>query len=870
MRYKTRAAVTRPFFTALLALYLLSGASGRDLRAQENLPESVQAPLPQSGLPQIPPLGEPIPAGPSGLPETEPVQPAFYDLPLAPAGMGAEAWYYEAKKLEQSGIQDPVSARSADFMYRLAFYFGEKAAAKEAGKSLVLLSLKAGAFDAAKAFALEWLDFFGPDWEIHKTLITASTSSGDFDTVLKTVAAVRLSLPSTAKTKASELAYYEYSAKAALGDFSWSKGALAYLNAYSIDSWGAKILRLAAALPDLAGEDKEIGLMRADYLEKQYSSAVLHAKAAAQTLHARGSARFLISEAGKSFINAGSANEGIDFFLAYFPEAQSQAAPVGDSPAAEAPVEDLPASGAPATGDLPDIVFASLSARGSEERLWVAAYYLARLWQSAGKEREAAILFLALTDNAPSGGDADGALWYWLDITMRRIAASDTDDSGGKRPLEFAALVEASIHWKNPAYFDDIVESFDRNLMREKSWNDVVSLLTLVGAKVSPGIRTRLTYQAGRLVEEKLASPGAVESSADAPRGYFEKILADPGAEEYYRTMSAWRLGAAPLFLTAMPDLSRNLELAAASAATKVAAPAPGGDAPGGDAPGSSNGNGVQAGLSLIKNYLLYDLDELASSLAMNYLGSLDKSVIASLAFELSAESQHYAALRLARDAIARGSGSQYPDLYGLMYPKAWQTIVADAAAIPSIPEALAYGIIRSESVFDPKAVSYAGAVGLTQLMPATAAETARGLKMIDYSLTDPGDNLKIGLTYYSYMLARFGGRPMRAMFAYNAGPSRMAVWARESGELPDDLLLETLHLAQPRQYAKNIIQATLAYGKIHYGIDARVLLDYLVYAKPIESALRNADQQSATSAAEANVDPGSGADGIPGDDVTL
>jgi len=843
MRNRMRAAVVRRFFAVILVLYLLPGVSGRDLRAQEALPEGTLPPLPQSDLPQTPPLGEPIPAEPSGSPESEPVQPVFHDLPLASTGMGAEAWYYEAKKLEQSGIQDPVSAQSADFMYRLAFYFGEKAAAKEAGKSLMLLSSKAGAFDAAKAFALEWLDFFGPDWEIYKTLITASITLGDSGSVLKAVAAVRTSLPSTAKTRANELAYYEYSSKAALGDFSWSKGALAYLKAYSIDSWGAKILRLAAALPELAGEDREIGLMRADYLEKQYSLAVLHAKAAAQTLHASGSARFLISEAGKSFINAGSAGEGIDFFLAFFPEIQGQGTPTADLPPAEAPAADLSTAEAQTTGDLPDMVFASLSARGSEERLWVAAYYLARLWLSAGREREAAILFLALTDNAPSGGDADGALWYWLDITMRRIAAGDTDDSGGKRPLEFAALVEASIHWKNPAYFDDIIESFDRNLMKEKSWNDVVSLLTLVGARVSPGIRTRLVYQAGRLVEEKLASPGAAESPADAPRGYFEKILADPEAEEYYRTMSAWRLGMAPPYLAAMPDLSRNLQvLAATSAATSAAALVP----------GVSNGNGVQAGLSLIKNYLLYDLDELASSLAMNYLGSLDKSVIAGLAFELSAEGQHYAALRLARDAIARGSGSQYPDLYGLMYPKAWQTIVADAAAIPSIPEALAYGIIRSESVFDPKAVSYAGAVGLTQLMPSTAAETARGLKMPDYSLTDPDDNLKIGLTYYSYMLARFGGRPMRAMFAYNAGPSRMMIWARESGELPDDLLLETLHLAQPRQYAKNIIQATLAYGKIHYGIEARVLLDYLVFAKPIESAPKNADLQTATAAADA------------------
>lgn len=83
-------------------------------------------------------------------------------------------------------------------------------------------------------------------------------------------------------------------------------------------------------------------------------------------------------------------------------------------------------------------------------------------------------------------------------------------------------------------------------------------------------------------------------------------------------------------------------------------------------------------------------------------------------------------------------------------------------------------------------------------------------------------------------MLDRFGKKPMRAMFAYNAGPGRMTTWNKEWGELPDDILLETLHLAQPRQYAKNIIQASLAYGKIHYDIDALSMLDYLVDAKPL------------------------------------
>jgi hypothetical protein len=97
-------------------------------------------------------------------------------------------------------------------------------------------------------------------------------------------------------------------------------------------------------------------------------------------------------------------------------------------------------------------------------------------------------------------------------------------------------------------------------------------------------------------------------------------------------------------------------------------------------------------------------------------------------------------------------------------------------------------------------------------------------------------------------MLARFGRKPMRAMFAYNAGPGRMTTWNKESGELPDDILLDAIHLAQPRQYAKNIIQATLAYAKIHYGIDPLAMLDYLVEGSPLAAPIAAAQAANSES----------------------
>lgn len=820
------ATARRALLLAMALLLAPLGVSAQDLTESPNATEAPAAATPDASAEQA---AAPAPAEP--LPAAEP-SPLVLDLPPAQGAMGAEAWYYEAKKLEQSAGAgaDEIAQRSIDFMYSLAFHFGEKAAAKEAGKTLLLRLEKRPDATAHRRAASQWLDYFGPDWDIYKSLIAPALAAGDNAFALETAATLRAVAPSIAKAKAAELAWYEYSARAASGDYSWLPAALAAAKAATLDTWASKTLRLAAAAPDIDAATREMLLLRADYRDKDYGKAALHAAGAAPLILAKGAPRVLVSEAGKAFISAGAAADGAAFMMAFFPEVGGG----GPSAAPAAPADPA---------DLPDAVSSALAARGRDENAWVAAFYVGRLWMSSGREREAAILFLALADMAPSDSDADSALWYWLDITMRRIAAEDIASfeaatqppaldpvaaiATAKRSLELGALLEASTKWKNPAYFSDIVEAYDRTLLREKAWNEVLALNVLIGDRIPSSTKTRLLYQSGRLIEEGLAAAQPAEIPAkDSAASYFRKIAESPKVEEYYKTMASWRLGLDPPYLDAMPSLSAKAAAAQAQQAVAASLAA---------ANGTSNGNGVQSALSLIRNYLLYGLDEMASSLALNYIGSLDVNVIAGLAFDLSAEGQHHAALRLARDALNRGAGAMYPELYCLVYPKAWNDIIARGAAIPKIPEALAYGIIRSESVFDPKAVSYAGAVGLTQLMPATAAETAKGLKMSGYSLTDPADNVKIGLTYYSYMLSRFGGKPMRAMFAYNAGPSRMAAWARESGDLPDDLLLEAISIEQPRQYAKNILQASLAFGKIHYGIEPKAMLGYLVNGQPLE-----------------------------------
>lgn len=97
-----------------------------------------------------------------------------------------------------------------------------------------------------------------------------------------------------------------------------------------------------------------------------------------------------------------------------------------------------------------------------------------------------------------------------------------------------------------------------------------------------------------------------------------------------------------------------------------------------------------------------------------------------------------------------------------------YDEIISQAATLYKLPEKLIKSVIKQESNFDPKAVSYAGAAGLMQLMPATA----RSLGVND--ATDPEQNIMGGSKYLSQMMTRYDGNIQLALAAYNAGPGNV------------------------------------------------------------------------------------------------
>jgi len=90
---------------------------------------------------------------------------------------------------------------------------------------------------------------------------------------------------------------------------------------------------------------------------------------------------------------------------------------------------------------------------------------------------------------------------------------------------------------------------------------------------------------------------------------------------------------------------------------------------------------------------------------------------------------------------------------------------ITAAAKANGVDPALLAGLVKQESGFNPRAGSGAGAKGLTQLMPGTAA----GLGVTD--ILDPAQNLNGGAKYLKQQLDAFGGDVTKALAAYNAGP---------------------------------------------------------------------------------------------------
>ncbi len=155
---------------------------------------------------------------------------------------------------------------------------------------------------------------------------------------------------------------------------------------------------------------------------------------------------------------------------------------------------------------------------------------------------------------------------------------------------------------------------------------------------------------------------------------------------------------------------------------------------------------------------------------------------------------------------------------WDIFYPLAyWDIIVQEARARRLDPHQVA-GLIRQESVFNPRARSSAKAYGLMQLLQPTGAAMARknGIEraVTEESLYEPRLNIQLGTSYMRDQFDRFG-RIEYVAAAYNAGPGRVPQW-RAQLPLEIDEFAEGIPFRETRGYVQGVVRNTLQYERLY------------------------------------------------------
>jgi soluble lytic murein transglycosylase len=166
--------------------------------------------------------------------------------------------------------------------------------------------------------------------------------------------------------------------------------------------------------------------------------------------------------------------------------------------------------------------------------------------------------------------------------------------------------------------------------------------------------------------------------------------------------------------------------------------------------------------------------------------------------------------------AIFTLARSGYWDDLELRFPLAHHQAVHTNARKHDLDISWVYGVIRQESAFNPSVRSHAGAMGLMQLMPATARHVARKLLKRKRSphrrdLTNPKINIELGTTYLSNVLERLEQNPVLATAAYNAGPHRVSRWLPQQ-QLPADIWIELIPYRETRRYVERVFTYAVIY----------------------------------------------------------
>ncbi|HEY5639564.1 MAG TPA: transglycosylase SLT domain-containing protein, partial [Dehalococcoidia bacterium] len=176
----------------------------------------------------------------------------------------------------------------------------------------------------------------------------------------------------------------------------------------------------------------------------------------------------------------------------------------------------------------------------------------------------------------------------------------------------------------------------------------------------------------------------------------------------------------------------------------------------------------------------------------------------------------------LAAQRLALRYADPPPALLRLVYPREYWDLVQAEAETYGFDPYLMLSMMRQESLYFPRAVSPAEAMGLTQVIPPTADGIAEALGEDDFTYLDlfrPNVSIRFGAYYIGTQIEEFGGNERAAVAAYNGGPFNAGSWLEAAGG-DNDVFVETITFSETRAYVELVLENYALY-RYAWGVTA-------------------------------------------------
>ncbi len=390
-----------------------------------------------------------------------------------------------------------------------------------------------------------------------------------------------------------------------------------------------------------------------------------------------------------------------------------------------------------------------------------------RLYRRAKRYDKAMELLREALKYSIDKSEYDRILWYYLDSSI----TNSPEDAVGE-------LIRYSKIWNDPEYFYDLFDRICSFLVENQSWNKLYELYNAVKRDLSGILFERYSFVAACMIKDNL-----VAYNGDRKRkvNLIYKEILESNSSDYYRIIVSCITG-------------KEIKIVEKRRVV---------------------GKSKNTLDKIVSGFLDYGLLIQAYNLAYDGLKDLSPYMIRNVCYSLMKDGRYLESINLIRNAVNTPDFDLKREDYLILFPEAFRKEIRAAAENEGISVPVLFALVREESRFEPEISSRKGAAGLTQLMPATARETAWKMGIKDPVLDDPIINLSIGARYLNDLYKRFGNISL-ALSAYNSGPSNLRRWQKEYNELSKILFIEAIPFVETRNYVKKVLVSAVYYGYLY------------------------------------------------------